>query len=124
MVGLLTLHTLPSRVTFTAIKTLQVRALVARSGAPASLRFGGITGPLLPPWYHPPLPNSSTISNTYTPHAQVVLGSVTIVIGLATGAPNVGAATGWAITGTYEAARVVIVCAMLYLHRRENIATP
>jgi hypothetical protein len=54
----------------------------------------------------------------------VVLGSVTIVIGLASGAANVGVAAGRTIAGTYEAARVVIVCAMLYLHRRENIATP
>jgi hypothetical protein len=28
------------------------------------------------------------------------------------------------IMGAYEAVRFVIVCAMLYLHRRENIATP
>ena len=81
LVGLLTLHTLPTRETFSLVRTL-----------------------------------------------QVVLGSLAIVAGLGTGGTldvdASGAVVGWAVAGCYEAARALLMLAMIWLHRGENLAKP
>ncbi|KAL4458945.1 hypothetical protein ABPG75_013810 [Micractinium tetrahymenae] len=77
MVGLLCLHTLPTRETFTLVKTL-----------------------------------------------QVVLGSLVIVLGLAAGACTDSLGQIWAAACCYEAARMALAAALVWLHRRENIAKP
>ncbi|KAL4459197.1 hypothetical protein ABPG75_014062 [Micractinium tetrahymenae] len=77
MVGLLTLHTLPTRETFTLIKTL-----------------------------------------------QVVLGSLSIVLGLAFGGAGGSPAEIWAVVAVYEGLRLALAAVLLRTHRRENIAKP
>lgn len=55
---------------------------------------------------------------------QVVLGSLAIVAGLCVGGTSLSAAKGWSVAGAYEALRLLLVGAVLALHRRENIAKP
>ncbi|KAI7845483.1 hypothetical protein COHA_001031 [Chlorella ohadii] len=77
LVGLLTLHTLPTRETYALVRTL-----------------------------------------------QVVLGSLAIVAGLALGGSGLGGGLGWTLGGIYEAARLLLVAAVIVLHCHENIASP
>lgn len=58
------------------------------------------------------------------PPPQVVLGSLSIVAGLAVGGSGLGGGLGWALGGVYEAARLLLVAAFILLHTRENIASP
>ena len=56
---------------------------------------------------------------------QVVLGSLAIVAGLATGGSLINTnVQGWAVIGSYEVARLLLVAGFIMLHRRENIAKP
>lgn len=55
---------------------------------------------------------------------QVVLGSLAIVAGLALGGSGLGGGLGWTLGGIYEAARLLLVAAVIVLHCHENIASP
>ena len=133
MVGLLNLHTLPSRETFTLVKTLQVTGLVwgwpKRSGLSIvhhmqthGHAFVGVCVSAMVP---SPL-SSHSINRpacSLLP-CQIAVGSLALVVGLAAGGTCDTNTTAWVIGGMYEALRLPLVLLMVALHRRENIAKP
>lgn len=130
MVGLLSLHTLPSRETYTVVRTLQVRgsfvALPENSLAPrvpGRMSFPRAPAPSLPAAHLLRL-SQAALHSPARCTLQVVLGSLAIVMGLCVGGTTLSAAKGWSVAGAYEALRLLLVGAMLALHRRENIAKP
>jgi hypothetical protein len=58
------------------------------------------------------------------PIAQVFLGSLAIVVGLAAGATIHSVSGNLVLAGGYEAARLALVALFVAGHRRENIAKP
>ena len=56
--------------------------------------------------------------------AQIAVGSLALVVGLAAGGTCDTNTTAWVIGGMYEALRLPLVLLMVALHRRENIAKP
>ncbi len=55
---------------------------------------------------------------------QVVLGSLALVVGLVVGSNSDSSVELWAVLGTYEALRIMLVAVMKLLHKQENIAKP
>ena len=139
MVGLLTLHTLPTRETFTLVKTLQVRGEGGAAGAAARSKpaAGAAAGAQRCPrpagralcglarrwdrrWTAPP----SIRPLSSPPPRQVSLGSLAIVVGLAAGATVSSVSAGLGLAASYEALRLLLVAVFVVGHRRENIAKP
>ena len=56
--------------------------------------------------------------------AQIAVGSLALVLGLAAGGTCDTSVAAWVIGGMYEAVRLPLVLLMVALHRRENIAKP
>jgi hypothetical protein len=54
----------------------------------------------------------------------VVLGSLALVVGLVVGSNSDSSVELWAVLGTYEALRIMLVAVMKLLHKQENIAKP
>lgn len=129
-VGLLTLHTLPTRETYALVRTLQVGRVTA-SGPVSNVHVCMIVGQMDAATEGHQLSSQFDIHShttrppTFPPFPpQVVLGSLSIVAGLAVGGSGLGGGLGWALGGVYEAARLLLVAAFILLHTRENIASP